>query len=106
MAERGLKRLAIISALVPALWTVPAFAQAPRQTGCVPHAVAVERLHKEYGESVAGLGLGKNGQSVVELYVGDGRTWTILITLVNGLSCIAAAGDNWTESDKPEGGAL
>ena len=36
---------------------------------------------------------------VVEPYVsGQGCCWTILITLTNGISCIAAAGKNWMDA--------
>ena len=51
------------------------------------------QLAKVFNEKVVGLGLAKNQQSVVELYVGDNGSWTILVTLTNGMSCIAAAGE-------------
>ena len=51
-----------------------------------------------FNEKVVGLGLAKNQQSVVELYVGDNGSWTILVTLTNGMSCIAAAGENWADT--------
>lgn len=56
------------------------------------------QLAKVFNEKVVGLGLAKNQQSVVELYVGDNGSWTILVTLTNGMSCIAAAGENWTDT--------
>ncbi len=75
------------------------FAQnGPRPSSCVPHNVAIDQLAKVFNEKVVGLGLGKNQQSVVELYVSSEGSWTILITLTNGMSCIAAAGQNWTDT--------
>ena len=75
------------------------FAQnGPRPNSCVPHNVAVDQLAKMFNEKVVGLGLGKNQQSVVELYVSSKGTWTILVTMTNGMSCIAAAGENWTDT--------
>ena len=68
------------------------------QNSCVPHKVAIDQLAKVFNEKVVGLGLAKNQQSVVELYVGDNGSWTILVTLTNGMSCIAAAGENWTDT--------
>ena len=47
---------------------------------------------------MVGLGLGKNQQSVVELFVSSKGIWTILVTLTNGMSCIAAAGHNLTSA--------
>ncbi len=51
-----------------------------------------------FDEKVVGLGLGKNQQSVVELFVSSKGIWTILVTLTNGMSCIAAAGHNLTSA--------
>jgi hypothetical protein len=70
----------------------------PRPNSCVPHNVAVDQLSNKFNEKVVGLGLGKNQQSVVELYVSSKGRWTILVTLTNGMSCIAAAGENWPET--------
>jgi len=70
----------------------------PRPNSCVPHKVAVDQLSEMFNEKVVGLGLGKNQQSVVELYVSSKGSWTILVTLTNGMSCIAAAGENWTDT--------
>ena len=56
------------------------------------------QLAKVFNEKVVDLSLAKNHQSVVELYVGDNGSWTILVTLTNGMSCIAAAGENWTDT--------
>ncbi len=75
------------------------FAQSQRQpNSCVPHKTAIDQLAKKFDEKVVGLGLGKNQKSVVELYVSTAGSWTILVTLTNGISCIAAAGQNWTEA--------
>lgn len=75
------------------------FAQSgPRPNSCVPHKVAVDQLSEMFNEKVVGLGLGKNQKSVVELYVSSKGSWTILVTLTNGMSCIAAAGENWTDT--------
>lgn len=92
----------LISALIVAaiLLAAPAIAQAqqaPQSANpCVPHDVAVEQLSSVFNEKMVGIGLGKNQQSVVELYVGGSGSWTILVTLTNGMSCIAASGQNWS----------
>ena len=63
---------------------------------CLPHEEAIARLQRDYGETAQGLGLGSRGQSVMELFASKTGSWTILITRVNGLSCIAASGEDWT----------
>jgi len=75
------------------------FAQSGQQpNSCVPHKFAVDQLSEMFNEKVIGLGLGKNQQSVVELYVSSKGSRTILVTLTNGMNCIAAAGENWTDT--------
>ncbi len=66
------------------------------QARCLPHEEAIARLQRDYGETAHGLGLGNRGQSVMELFTSKTGSWTILITRTDGLSCIAASGENWT----------
>ena len=87
----------IVAAIILAAPAIAEAQQAPRSANpCVPHEVAVEQLTSVFNEKMVGLGLGKNQQTVVELYVGGSGSWTILVTLTNGMSCIAASGQNWT----------
>ena len=72
----------------------------PRPNACVPHDFAIDPLSKVFNEKVIGLGLGKNQQSVVKLIVSSKGSWTILVTLTNGMRCIAVAGDNWTTAQE------
>ena len=69
------------------------------QARCLPHEEAIARLQRDYGETAQGLGLGNRGRSVTELFTSKTGSWTILITRVNGLSCIAASGENWTPTE-------
>jgi len=64
---------------------------------CLPHAQAADKLTTKFEEKVVGIGLGQDQKSVVELYVSSKGSWTILVTLNNGMSCITAAGKDWTE---------
>lgn len=63
---------------------------------CIPHEQAIQRLAQQYGEHQVGIGLGASGRTVVELFVSESGTWTVLITQTNGISCISASGDNWS----------
>ncbi len=62
------------------------------------HEAAVAKLKQHYGEEKVGLGLGPKGSSIFELFVAETGTWTLLVTRTNGISCIAASGDNWMSS--------
>jgi len=63
---------------------------------CAPHRTAIDKLAKMFDEKV--VGLGKNQKSVIEFYVSSAGSWTILVTLTNGMSCIDTAGQNWTDT--------
>lgn len=52
----------------------------------------LSRLSEGYGERRQSVGLGANN-AVIEVYASDETgTWTILMTLPNGVSCLVATG--------------
>lgn len=70
-----------------------AAAQAPN---CAPRDMVVERLAGAYGESRQAVGLLSDG-NVLEVWASDtgDSTWTIAVTLPNGLTCLVASGGNY-----------
>lgn len=76
----------------------PAAAQAPI---CGPRGVVLQQLEQQFGEVPAGRGLTSEG-AVLELLVSPAGTWTLLMSLPNGLSCLAAAGELWESVARPE----
>ncbi|MFQ5958231.1 MAG: hypothetical protein ACE5LF_02570 [Alphaproteobacteria bacterium] len=79
-------------------------AQASAQTVCAPHAEVTKRLDKVYSEAPIGIGLASNG-GVIEMFAtSDGATWTIVMTMPDGKSCVMATGETWeTLPGKPLG---
>lgn len=65
---------------------------------CAPREIAVAKLKQHYGEGQIGIGIGSRGAAVLEIFVAEMGTWTVLVTRRNGISCIAASGDNWMTS--------
>ena len=58
-----------------------------------PVATVTERLATGYGEVRRGMGLAANN-SVVEVFASDETgTWTITVTMTNGLTCLVASGE-------------
>ena len=59
---------------------------------CGQRSKVVERLQTRYGETRQSMGLAQNN-GVVEVFASTtSGTWTILITLPNGMTCLVAAG--------------
>ncbi len=68
--------------------------QLPAQSArhCAPRDVVVERLAEKYGESRQSIGLGGNN-SLVEVFASpDTGSWTITMTMPNGVTCLMATG--------------
>ena len=76
--------------------TTPATAQSV----CMTHAEVEKQLGTKYAESPVALGLASNG-SVFEVFSkADGTSWTMVVTLPNGTSCLLAEGEAWENVPK------
>lgn len=79
------------AALLLASAAVPAAAQQI----CANRDVLVDSLSKDYSESLRGLGMDSEGNVIELLTARDGTTWTLLITMPDGTSCVMATGQAW-----------
>ncbi|MEL7100724.1 MAG: hypothetical protein AAGM84_18000 [Pseudomonadota bacterium] len=72
-------------------------AQAQSARNCGPREVVVERLAEGYGETRQSMGLGANN-AVVEVFASaETGTWTITVTMPNGVTCLIASGQAFEE---------
>jgi hypothetical protein len=70
---------------------------APAQAAvCMKREELVSYLTSKFQETPRAVGLVAN-RGVMEVYVAEAGTWTIVITSVSGTACIVAAGDTWDE---------
>ena len=90
MTRTSVIRTAFAMASVLCLWAWTAQAQ----QACVPRDRAVLQLD-QFEEQVAGRGLTANGSRVLELFVSESGTWTLLASDVRGRSCVMASGESW-----------
>lgn len=64
---------------------------------CAERAMVVERLEGSFGETRQSVGIGQNN-AVVEIFASQTTgTWTIVVSLPNGLSCLVASGESWEQ---------
>ena len=61
---------------------------------CAPRAQLVEAMKQIFDERPQSTGL-MSSNELFEVFVSPTGTWTMLITNPHGISCIAAAGENW-----------
>ena len=70
---------------------------AAAQSAAMPRTAVVELLGDRYSEQSVGLGIARNG-GVIELFTStDGATWTIVLTMPNGMSQVIASGESWMD---------
>lgn len=61
---------------------------------CGARSAIVPQLSVKYGETRRGIGLAANN-AVMELYAAESGSWTITITLPNGMMCLIASGESY-----------
>lgn len=82
--------------------TTPALADGTPPQACGQRDAVVERLRTNYGEERTGAGL-SDSRGIIEVYASRNTgTWTILLTLPDGRSCLIAAGESWQVGPPPD----
>lgn len=78
---------------------VPVGASAQTQN-CGNRDLVVDRLTTKYGESRQSIGMAPQGR-VVEVFASvETGTWTITITMPNGITCLVASGQSFETLDE------
>lgn len=77
-----------------ALAAFPAAAYVP--VACADRDAILARLGAKYDEAPSGIGIANNGSLIELLTTADGSSWTLLVSMPDGKSCLLAAGENWT----------
>jgi hypothetical protein len=89
------KEICIAACLIGMLGGVaPTHAQAIMQVPCGKRDDLIKLLGSKYQEKLANTGVTAVGQ-LVEVYVSEKGTWTVLSSQPTGISCILAAGSAW-----------
>ena len=70
----------------------PASAQS---AACSARDEVLKQLSSQFSEAPVAMGIASNGGVVEFLSAPAGQSWTIILTLPNGLSCLIAAGESW-----------
>lgn len=80
-----------------------AFAPVPASAAqvCGDRAKMVAHLGKGYRELPAGIGLTAGG-AVIELFTAETGSWTILMTMPGGRTCVTSIGEGWERTQGPK----
>lgn len=85
----------IIFSLIAASALFVSASSANAQQFCAPRDTAVAELEKQFEEKVFGRGLAVDGRRMIELFVSETGSWTVLASDPNGHSCVMASGEDW-----------
>ena len=105
MEKKYIRFLIFITALVVGLVIGMLVHPAHAQPFCAERSTVLAGLEKKYQEEPIHMGLASNGY-VMEVLVSPSRSFTIIMTRPNGLSCVMAAGEAWENvplKDKGQG---
>jgi hypothetical protein len=68
---------------------------------CGARTAVIERLAERYGESRQSIGMAPQGR-VVEVFASlETGTWTITVTMPDGMTCLVASGQSFENLDEP-----
>ena len=79
--------------------TLSTYMPANAAMACGPHKKLTKALTGKYKEARKGLGLVAS-RRVMEVFVSESGSWTLVMTDLNGVSCIIAAGHSWEDAPK------
>jgi len=72
-------------------------AEAEAAPACGKRDDVLAQLSEKFREAPVGVGLASNG-GLIELLTADtGTTWTLIVTMPNGPTCLLAAGQDWQQ---------
>ena len=81
--------------LIATLTTAVFASTAQAAPACGKRDDVLTQLSDRYKEAPVGIGVAGNGGLIELLTARTGATWTLIITLPNGPTCLLAAGQDW-----------
>jgi len=90
-----------VTGLIAAAGIVAMTSGAQAQMLCQERDQVLEKLSAGYKEAPIAMGLASNG-ALIEVLTSaeEGKTWTIIVTQPNGISCVMATGESWQDVDR------
>jgi len=91
-----MKRVSAVIGAIVASSAFAAAASAAEVPPCGQRAQLIQAMKQMFDERPKATGLISTNE-LFELFVSPTGTWTVLVTNPHGISCIAAAGENWDQ---------
>ena len=92
----GIRTLTFVAAATVAAVAGAEAARADNSMVCGDRDEIVTELQKSWQEQQTAIGMSNNG-SMVEVFSSDDGTWTMLMTMPGGPTCMIGAGNHWDQ---------
>lgn len=86
--------LRTIVVLFGVLFVISPFNPALAQQACGERANFMNKLENSFAEHPIAMGLTDKG-AVLEVFASKNGSWTFLVTMPSGLTCVVASGQSW-----------
>ena len=83
-----------ITILLGILFVIYPFSPATAQQACGKRDTFMVKLEENFAERPIAMGLTDKG-SVLEVFASKSGSWTFLVTMPNGMTCVVASGQRW-----------
>jgi hypothetical protein len=70
-------------------------AQQQQAPACVKRTELLSHLSNKFQEAPVAMGVADNGALLEVFSTTDGATWTVALTMPNGVTCLVATGQSW-----------
>ena len=84
--------------IVFAIFLIAGVTSAAAQNICAERGELIKKLWDKWQEAQVARGL-VNDNRLVEVFVSEEGSWTIIISDISGKSCVASAGKNWVSRE-------
>jgi hypothetical protein len=101
MKTRSRILLTLFGAIIAsAMLVLPTLSSQAQYRKCGNRATMIKVLIEKYNETPRALGLSSANKVAMEIYASEKGSWTVMMTMTNGTTCIMAAGHSWQEGPK------
>ncbi len=69
--------------------------QSQQAPACVKRTELLSHLSNKFQEAPVAMGVADNGALLEVFSTTDGATWTVALTMPNGVTCLVATGQSW-----------
>ena len=98
----------VVAALLASVFVLPVLSTeaAASPAKCGERAKLIKALEDRYKEVPVALGISQKSTEAFEIYASESGTWTVIMTMSNGVACVMAAGHSWQDLPKKVAGPV